>query len=112
MTRVYKGWFDLRKGVGRSRGSGKQAGYCRHAAAVREHARRQRSLGDLKMIAEQALQDRTQIGRGPQIPAFVEIGLFETRPVGDHAPTLESPSEEHGDRRGAVVGAVIAVDSS
>ena len=42
---------------------------------------------------------------------MVEVGGLEAGPVGDDASALQRAAHEHGDRAGAVVGAVVAVDA-
>jgi hypothetical protein len=40
----------------------------------------------------------------------VEVGFLETRPIGDNPAALQRTAGEEGGGRGAVVGAVVAVD--
>ena len=63
------------------------------------------------MVLEQTLEDRAQVGRGFQVAVLVEVSLLQARPVGDDAASLERAARKQRDRRGAVVGAFVAVDS-
>src|SRR5215471_12386492 len=86
---------------GRRQGGGVLAGcsdqqtrHRRCAAAVGKHRRRQSLLVEAQVIVEQPLQHRTQVGGGAQIAVLVEIGVPETRPVGDHPTTLEGAASK------------------
>src|SRR3954464_11759313 len=63
------------------------------------------------MIAEQALEHGAQIGGGLEVAFLIELGLLQSRPVGDHAPAPQRAAGEKRDGAGAVIGAVGAVDA-
>jgi len=62
------------------------------------------------VISEQPFHDRPQIGRGFQIAALVEVGVFEPGPIGNDAAALQRAAGEHGDARSSMVRAAVAID--
>ena len=62
------------------------------------------------MIGEHALEHRAQVGRGPQVAAFVALALGEAGPLAEHAPAAHRAAEHEGGTAAAVVGAQRAVD--
>jgi len=63
------------------------------------------------MIFQHAFEHCAQIGGRFEIAVLVQIGTFQARPIGDDAAALERAADKERDRRGAVVGAVGAVDT-
>jgi peptide/nickel transport system substrate-binding protein len=83
----------------------------RDCPTVGKDPRRQDAFLDAQVILEHALEHGAQVSRGPQIARFVEIGLPEPGPIGDHTAAFERAAGEQRHGRGAVVGAVVTVDA-
>src|SRR6478736_9380786 len=81
------------------------------AGAVGKHGCGERALFDPQMIPEQALEHGAQIGGRFEVASLMELGLLQSRPVGDDAPAAQCATDEKGNGAGAMVGAVGAVDA-
>ena len=79
--------------------SADQAGDRYDVGAVGKHACCERALFDAQMIPEQALEHGAQIGGRSEVACLVELGLLQSRPVGDHAPAAQRATDEKGNGR-------------
>ncbi len=63
------------------------------------------------MVPEQAFHHRAQVGRRHEVAVLIELGLGNTRPVGDHTTALERAACQQRNGRGAVIGPLRAIDA-
>lgn len=66
---------------------------------------------DTEVVAQQALQNGSQVGGGFQVALVEQVGLFEARPIGDDTPALQRTAREESYGRGTVIGAVVAIEA-
>src|SRR6476620_256230 len=63
------------------------------------------------MVLENSLHDRPQISRRFQVASVTKVCFFQTGPVGNDAAALQSTTDEKGDRCGAVISALGAINA-
>src|SRR5437868_9525597 len=79
--------------------------------AVGKDLCRERGLVHAQMILEHALEHGAQVDRRLEIAPFVQVGSFEARPVCDDATAFERAAGQERNRRGAMIGALGAVNA-
>src|SRR5262245_11018057 len=87
-----------------------ESGHRLDRLAAGENVGGESRVGDAQMVAQQALQHRTQVGGGLEVAVLVQIAVLKARPVRDHVAALERAAEQQRHRAGAVVGTLGAVD--
>src|SRR5262249_36985354 len=88
-----------------------QAGHRLHRGAVRKDVGREQGGLHAQVVLEQTFEHRAQIGGRLEVASLVQLGRLEPRPGGDDAPAFERAAGEQRHRRGAVIGAIGAVDA-
>jgi hypothetical protein len=64
---------------------------------------------DTEVVAQQALQDGSQVGGRLQVALVEQVGLFEARPIGEDTPAFQRTAREESYGCGTVIGAGVAI---